>query len=86
MSEIVEVMPVADVYADDLGAVELLGGGNVRLIWYAWCGPATDRSKVAVAKLILPIAAVTDERVLKLIAEQKAVPALREDDDGLGHH
>jgi DDE superfamily endonuclease len=44
----VELIPIADIYTDGVGAVEVLGG-NVRVIYYTWEGPPGERNKVIVA-------------------------------------
>ena len=67
----VELIPIADIYTDGVGAVELLGG-NVRVIYYTWEGPPGERNKVIVAKLVMPISAMTERALGKLLSEQLA--------------
>jgi hypothetical protein len=63
--------PIADIYTDGVGAVEVLGG-NVRVIYYTWEGPPGERNKVVVAKLVMPINAVTERALGKMLSEQLA--------------
>jgi hypothetical protein len=67
----VELVPIADIYADGVGAVELLGG-NVRVIYYTWEGPPGERNRVIVAKLVMPINALTQRALGKMLSEQLA--------------
>ena len=67
----VELIPISDIYADGVGAVEVLGG-NVRVIYYTWEGPPGDRNKVVVAKLVMPIGAVNERALAKMLSEQLA--------------
>jgi len=67
----VELIPISDIYADGVGAVEVLGG-NVRLIYYTWEGPPGERNKVIVAKLVMPINAVNERALGKMLSEQLA--------------
>jgi hypothetical protein len=79
----VERIPIADIYTDGVGAVELLGG-NVRVIYYTWEGPPGERNKVIVAKLVMPIKAVTERALGKMLSEQLAtqrVAASEEEDE-----
>jgi hypothetical protein len=76
----VELIPVSDVYVDGVGAVEVLGG-NVRVIYYTWEGPPGERNKVVVAKLVMPINAVNERALAKLLSEQLAAQRLVACDD-----
>ena len=79
----VELVPIADIYTDGVGAVELLGG-NVRIIYYTWEGPPGERNKVVVAKLVMPINAMTKRALGKMLSEQLAaqrVAASEEDEE-----
>jgi hypothetical protein len=76
----VELIPIADIYTDGVGAVELLGG-NVRVIYYTWEGPPGERNKVVVAKLVMPINAVNQRVVAKMLSEQLAAQRLAAGED-----
>ena len=67
----IELVPISDIYADGVGAVEVLGG-NVRVIYYTWEGPPGERNKVVVAKLVMPIGAVNERALAKMLSEQLA--------------
>ena len=67
----VELIPISDIYADGIGAVEVLGG-NVRVIYYTWEGPPGERNKVVVAKLVMPIKAANERALAKMLSEQLA--------------
>ena len=67
----VELITISDIYADGVGAVEVLGG-NVRVIYYTWEGPPGERNKVIVAKLVMPIGAVNERALAKMLSEQLA--------------
>jgi hypothetical protein len=67
----IELIPISDIYTDGVGAVEVLGG-NVRVIYYTWEGPPGDRNKVVVAKLVMPIGAVNERALAKMLSEQLA--------------
>jgi hypothetical protein len=47
-------------------------GGNVRVIYYTWEGPPGERNKVVVAKLVMPINAVNERALAKMLSEQLA--------------
>ena len=76
----VELVPIADIYADGVGAVELLGG-NVRVIYYTWEGPPGERNKVVVAKLVMPINAVNQRALGKMLSDQLAAQREEEEDE-----
>jgi hypothetical protein len=67
----IELVPISDIYTDGVGAVEVLGG-NVRVIYYTWEGPPGERNKVVVAKLVMPIGAVNERALAKMLSEQLA--------------
>jgi hypothetical protein len=71
----VELIPISDIYADGVGAVEVLGG-NVRVIYYTWEGPPGERNKVVVAKLVMPIGAVNERALAKMLSEQLAAQGM----------
>jgi hypothetical protein len=66
-----ELIPISDIYTDGVGAVEVLGR-NVRVIYYTWEGPPGERNKVVVAKLVMPINAVNQRTLAKMLSEQLA--------------
>src|SRR5262249_6236166 len=76
----VELIPIADIYTDGVGAVELLGG-NVRIIYYTWEGPPGERDKVIVAKLVMPIKAMTERALGKMLSEQLAAQRMTAGED-----
>jgi hypothetical protein len=67
----VELIPISDIYTDGVGAVEVLGE-NVRIIYYTWEGPPGERNKVVVAKLVMPIDAVNERALAKMLFAQLA--------------
>jgi hypothetical protein len=67
----VELIPISDTYTDGVGAVEVLGR-NVRVIYYTWEGPPGERNKVVVAKLVMPINAINERALGKMLSEQLA--------------
>ena len=71
----VELIPISDIYADGVGAVEVLGG-NVRVIYYTWEGPPGERNKVVVAKLVMPINAVNERALARMLSEQLAAQGM----------
>jgi hypothetical protein len=77
----VELIPVSDIYVDGVGAVEVLGG-NVRLIYYTWEGPPGERNKVVVAKLVMPINAVNQRALAKMLSEQLAAQRVVAGEEG----
>lgn len=66
----VESTPIADIYADGIGSVEILGD-NVRIIFYT----QDNGEKIISCKLVRPIKSVRGGLV-KLIAEAMAGEAL----------
>lgn len=70
MESMIESTPVADIYADGIGAVEILGD-NVRIIFYT----QENGEKIISCKLVRPIKSVRGELV-KLLAEAMAGEAL----------
>lgn len=63
---------VPDIYADNVGAVEIIGNGaNVRVIYYSWQGTGPDRIKVAVAKIVFPRSAICQDTISRLVSEQE---------------
>jgi hypothetical protein len=76
----IELVPISDIYADGVGAVEVLGG-NVRIIYYTWEGPPGERNKVVVAKLVMPIGAVNERALAKMLSEQLAAQRLAAGED-----
>ena len=66
-----EIVPIQDVFASGLGAIERMDGGLYRLWFYVLQAPAGDdegeAEKIVVAKVIAPVSAVPDT-VLKLVA------------------
>lgn len=64
---LIEATPIPDIYADGIGAVELLGS-CVRVILYAEHG----RDRIVVAKIIRQIATIDRDRLERMIAEQLA--------------
>ena len=51
-------------------------GGNVRVIFYTWEGPPGERNKVVVARLVMPINAVNERALAKMLSEQLAAQRL----------
>lgn len=49
----VEIAPIADIYADDIGAIELIGE-NVRIVFYT----EQNGEKVVCCKLVRPVKSV----------------------------
>ena len=76
----VELIPISDIYVDGVGAVEVLGG-NVRVIYYTWEGPPGERNKVVVAKLVMPINAVNERALARMLSEQLAAQRMVACDD-----
>jgi hypothetical protein len=76
----VELIPISDTYVDGIGALEVLGG-NVRLIYYTWEGPPGERNKVIVAKLVMPINAVNQRALAKMLSEQLAAQRMVADEE-----
>jgi hypothetical protein len=66
MRGVIEVAPIADIYADGLAGVELCGP-NVRLIFYA----LTGGERVTAAKIVAPAGAFQGQ-LPELIAQARA--------------
>jgi len=79
----IELVPISDVYTDGVGAVEVLGG-NVRVIYYTWEGPPGERNKVVVAKLVMPIGAVNERALAKMLSEQLAAQRMVASEEDVG--
>lgn len=58
MPELLELFGVPDTFASGLGAVEDIGGGNWRFIFYVNQEVAGETVRVAVAKLVMSIDAL----------------------------
>ncbi len=70
-TNLIEAVPVADVYADDIGSIEILGG-NVRVtfVTYRFCqnAPGLPPDRIVVAKIIRPVNSITGGgRVAKVV-------------------
>ena len=79
----IELIPISDIYTDGVGAVEVLGG-NVRVIYYTWEGPPGERNKVVVAKLVMPIGAVNERALAKMLSEQLAAQRMVASEEDVG--
>ena len=79
----IELVPISDIYTDGVGAVEVLGG-NVRVIYYTWEGPPGERNKVVVAKLVMPIGAVNERALAKMLSEQLAAQRMVASEEDVG--
>jgi hypothetical protein len=66
LKDLIEVTPIADIYADGVACVELCGP-NVRLIYYV----VTGGEKVIVAKIVRPLESVKG-MLLQMVAAARA--------------
>lgn len=67
-TDIIEMMPVPDIYADDVAMVEILGP-NVRLTYFTW----QDGQRIVVCKLVRPRDSVKGTVRQMLDVAEKAV-------------
>lgn len=56
MPALIEAVPIGDIFASDLGRVDILGK-NIRLIWYTERFPeeGAPAEYVVVAKIVIPV-------------------------------
>lgn len=61
MSELVESVPLHDIFCSGVGAIESVGGGCYRLYLYVLQRPegGTEPQRVVVAKIITPVSPET---------------------------
>ena len=59
---LVEGHPIKDIYADGVADVELLAGGNVRLILFTW----ERGQRVIVARIVQPQASISGQATAML--------------------
>lgn len=78
---LVELSHVPDVFVSGIGRIDKLGGGMVRVVFYAE-ERASDGSveRVVVAKIVRPLA--TWHEALKMIAQHMDSPLLTGDGEG----
>lgn len=74
--DVIEPLPIPDVYADDIAMVELIGP-NVRLTYFTW----QDGQRVVVCKLVRP-----RESIRGMVREMLGVALRAERDEQLGLH
>jgi hypothetical protein len=69
--DLVELTAVTDVYVDNVGAVEVIGDGQiVRVIYFTWQGTGAGRQAIVVAKIVMPVTAVNRGTITRMLAEQ----------------
>jgi len=71
MRGMIEPVSIPDIYADDLGTVELLGP-NVRQYYFVW----SEGQKVVVAKIVRPLVTIDAGQLIRMVqAETLALRA-----------
>lgn len=68
---------LTDVYADDIGDVQKLAGGNFRSIFFVWRADGGIVRKVPVLSLIRPIASLTGGEIRRWLREIPDPSAVR---------
>jgi hypothetical protein len=68
MRGLIEPIPVQDIFVSGIGAIEKIGGGNLRFYLYVeqQSDDGTQSEKILVAKIVAPASAVPDA-IMKMV-------------------